>query len=97
MTERPGYDPEHIVRGLSLPRRGGHLVAGLGGLTTVAVVGLLWATEPGGWEGFQAVMASRTLAVSTNCSKRTMRPPRTMKWWATRTLMSLPVALLVAV
>lgn len=47
MTERPGYGPEHIVRGLSLPRRVGHLVAGLGGLTTAAIVGLLWATEPG--------------------------------------------------
>jgi hypothetical protein len=47
MTERPGYGPEHIMRGLSLPRRVGHLVAGLGGLTTAAVVGLLWATEPG--------------------------------------------------
>jgi hypothetical protein len=47
MTERPGYGPEHIVRGLSLPRRVGHLVAGLGGLTTAAVVGVLWATEPG--------------------------------------------------
>jgi hypothetical protein len=45
----------------------------------------------------QAVIASRTLAVSTNCSKRTMRPPRTTKWWATRTLMFLPVSLLVAV
>jgi hypothetical protein len=47
MTERPRYSPERIVRGLSLPRRVGHLVAGLGGLATAAVVGLLWATEPG--------------------------------------------------
>jgi hypothetical protein len=42
-------------------------------------------------------MASRTLAVSTNCSNRTICPPRTMKWWATRTSIGLPVALLVAV
>src|SRR6266545_4082220 len=47
MTERPGYGPDHIVRGLSLPRRVGHLVAGLGGLATASTVGLLWATEPG--------------------------------------------------
>jgi hypothetical protein len=47
MTERPRYGPEHIVRGLSLPRRVGHLVAGLGGLVTAAVVALLWVTEPG--------------------------------------------------
>jgi hypothetical protein len=47
MTERPGYGPEHILRGLSLPRRVGHLLAGLGGLTMAALVGLLWATEPG--------------------------------------------------
>ncbi|MGB2572099.1 hypothetical protein ACPFP2_27180 [Micromonospora citrea] len=47
MTERPRYGPEHIVRGLSLPRRVAHLVAGLGGLTMAAAVGLLWATEPG--------------------------------------------------
>ena len=48
MTERPGYSPDHIVRGLSLPRRVGHLVAGLGGLAMAATIGLLWATEPGG-------------------------------------------------
>jgi hypothetical protein len=47
MTERPRYGPDHIVRGLSLPRRVGHLVAGLGGLATAATIGLLWATEPG--------------------------------------------------
>jgi hypothetical protein len=47
MTERPKYGPDDIVRGLSLPRRVGHLVAGLGGLATAAAVGLLWATEPG--------------------------------------------------
>ena len=42
-------------------------------------------------------IAASTMAVSTNCSKRTISPPRTTKWWATRTLMSRPVALLVAV
>jgi len=46
MTERPSYGPEHILRGLSLPRCVGHLVAGLGGLAVAVVVGLLWATEP---------------------------------------------------
>ncbi|PZF90641.1 hypothetical protein C1I99_24215 [Micromonospora deserti] len=63
--------------------------AGTPGLTR----NLLWAMEAAP----QGVMASRTLAVSTNCSNRTMRPPRTTKWWATRTLIGLPVALLVAV
>lgn len=48
MSERPGYRPEQIVRGLSLPRRVAHLVVGLGGLALAATVGLLWATEPGG-------------------------------------------------
>ena len=47
MTEHPGYGPEHIMRGLSLPRRVGYLVAGLGGLATAAVVVVLWTTEPG--------------------------------------------------
>jgi hypothetical protein len=47
MTERPGYGPQHIVRGLSLPRRVAHLVAGFGGLTVASAVALLWATEPG--------------------------------------------------
>jgi hypothetical protein len=46
MTERPGYPPDHILRGLSLPRRVGYVVAGLGGLVGVAMVGMLWATEP---------------------------------------------------
>lgn len=45
----------------------------------------------------QPAIASRTRAVSTNCSKRTMSPPRTTKWWATRMSIGLPVALLVAV
>ena len=47
MIERPGYGPERIVHGLSLPRRVGHLVAGFGGLVTAVVVALLWVTEPG--------------------------------------------------
>jgi hypothetical protein len=47
MTERPRHGPEHILRGLSLPRRVGQLAAGLGGLVTATIVGLLWATEPG--------------------------------------------------
>ena len=42
-------------------------------------------------------IAARTVAVSTNCSKRTILPPRTMKWWATRALTCRPVVLLVAV
>ena len=45
----------------------------------------------------QVVAASRTSAVSTNCSNRTISPPRTTKWWATRTANGLPVALLRAV
>lgn len=47
MTERPGYGPDRLVRGLSLPRRVGYLLAGFGGLATAALVGTLWATEPG--------------------------------------------------
>lgn len=47
MTEQPGYGPDDVVRGLSLPRRVGQLVAGLAGLATAGTVGLLWATEPG--------------------------------------------------
>ncbi len=47
--------------------------------------------------GDHAVAASRTSAVSTNCSNRTIRPPRTMKWCATRTASGLPVPLCCAV
>ncbi|MET8322221.1 hypothetical protein [Micromonospora sp. NPDC005189] len=47
MTESPRYSPDDIVRGLSLPRRVGLLLAGLGGLAAAATIGLLWATEPG--------------------------------------------------
>jgi len=46
MSEGPGYTPDRIVRGLSLPRRVGYLVAGLGGLAGASIIGLLWATEP---------------------------------------------------
>ncbi|WDZ86411.1 hypothetical protein [Micromonospora cathayae] len=48
MTEGPAYGPDDIVRGLSLPRRVGLLVAGLGGLAAAVTIGLLLATEPGG-------------------------------------------------
>ena len=46
MTEEPGYTPEELVRALSLPRRIGHVLVGLGGLAAAAVIGQLWATEP---------------------------------------------------
>ncbi|MEV4723144.1 hypothetical protein [Micromonospora humida] len=47
MTERPSYGPDDVMRGLSLPRRVGLLVVGLGGLTAAVTIGLLLATEPG--------------------------------------------------
>jgi len=46
MTEQPGYPPEQILREMSLPRRVGYVVAGLGGLVGAAMIGMLWATEP---------------------------------------------------
>jgi hypothetical protein len=46
MTERPGYPSSDILRGLSLPRRVGYVVAGLGGLAGAVMIGVLWATEP---------------------------------------------------
>jgi hypothetical protein len=46
MTEEPGYAPEKLVRGLSLPSRIGHVLVGLGGLAAAAVIAQLWATEP---------------------------------------------------
>ena len=46
MTDRPGYSPDHIVRGLSLRRRIGYVVVGLGGSAAATLIGLLWATEP---------------------------------------------------
>jgi hypothetical protein len=46
VTEQPGYPAQDILRGLSLPRRVGYLVAGLGGLAGAAMLGTLWATEP---------------------------------------------------
>ncbi|MFI9529957.1 hypothetical protein [Micromonospora rosaria] len=47
MTDRPGYTADHVLRDLSLARRVGHVLAGLGGLATAVLVGALWATEPG--------------------------------------------------
>ncbi|MFI5934429.1 hypothetical protein [Actinoplanes sp. NPDC051494] len=47
MTDRPGYTPETIVRGLSLRRRLGTVAVGLAGLGAAATLTLLWATEPG--------------------------------------------------
>lgn len=46
MTEQPGYPAERILHGLSLSRRIGYAVAGLGGLAGAAMIGMLWATEP---------------------------------------------------
>ena len=47
MTERPGYGPDRILRGLTLRRRLGDVLAGLGGLAGALLIGTLWATEPG--------------------------------------------------
>lgn len=44
--EQPGYGPERLVRGLSLPRRVGCLVAGFGGSAGSLIIGWLWVTEP---------------------------------------------------
>jgi len=46
MTEQPGYPADRIVRGLSLPRRIGYVLVGLGGLAGATMIGVLWATEP---------------------------------------------------
>ncbi|WNV84692.1 hypothetical protein [Umezawaea sp. Da 62-37] len=46
MTDQPGYTPDQITRGLSLPRRIGYVLVGLAGLTAASVIGQLWATEP---------------------------------------------------
>src|SRR5688500_1004535 len=46
MTDQPGYPVEHILRGLTLPRRIGYAAAGLGGLAGATMIGTLWATEP---------------------------------------------------
>ena len=47
MTERPGYGPDRVVRGLTLRRRVGTVLAGLGGLAGALLIGTLWVTEPG--------------------------------------------------
>jgi len=46
MTDQPGVTAERILRGASLNRRVGYLVAGMGGLAAATLVGVLWATEP---------------------------------------------------
>jgi hypothetical protein len=46
VTEQPGYRAEHLLRGLSLPRRIGYVVAGLGGLAGATMIVMLLATEP---------------------------------------------------
>ncbi|PRY41718.1 transmembrane transport protein [Umezawaea tangerina] len=46
MTDEPGYTPDKLVRTLSLPRRIGHALVGLAGLTAAATITQLWATEP---------------------------------------------------
>ncbi|MDH2428509.1 transmembrane transport protein [Sphaerisporangium sp. TRM90804] len=47
MTDGPGYTPDDLLRGLSLPRRAGYAAAGLAGASAAGVIGALWATEPG--------------------------------------------------
>jgi hypothetical protein len=46
MSDRPRHTPQDLLRDLTLPRRIGYLVAGLGGLAVAVLVGVLWATEP---------------------------------------------------
>jgi hypothetical protein len=46
MTEQPGYPAERVLHGLSLRRRIGAVIAGLGGLADATMIGTLWATEP---------------------------------------------------
>jgi hypothetical protein len=46
MTDEPGHPPRQLLRGLSLRRRVGHVLAGLGGLAAAAIIAQLWATEP---------------------------------------------------
>lgn len=58
MTE-PGFTPDQAVRAMSLPRRVGVVVGGLGGLAGSTTIGLLWATEP------KALPAGTQLAFAT--------------------------------
>jgi hypothetical protein len=44
--EQPGYPAAQVLRGLSLPRRIGYVIAGVSGLAAAAMIGTLWATEP---------------------------------------------------
>jgi hypothetical protein len=46
MTEQPGYAPDRVLRGISLPRRIGYAFVCLGGLTGAALIATLWLTEP---------------------------------------------------
>jgi hypothetical protein len=62
MTDQPGFDAQHLTRGLSLARRVGYAVAGLGGLTVATLVAVLWMTEdvalpPRTQLGFTAIIA----------------------------------------
>ncbi|GLY00367.1 MULTISPECIES: hypothetical protein [Actinoplanes] len=46
MSDRPGFTPDRLLRGTSLPNRLAHVLAGLGGLAMASMITLLWATEP---------------------------------------------------
>ncbi|MEU8242682.1 hypothetical protein AB0C07_30880 [Actinoplanes missouriensis] len=47
MTDRPGFSPEAVLRGLSLRRRIALVLVGLAGGCGAALLLLLWLTEPG--------------------------------------------------
>jgi hypothetical protein len=106
VTERPGYGPDRILRGLGLPRRIALIAVGLAGLAGATAVGVLWATEPSEFPtrtrlSFAALMAVGVAWAAYATSALFRRPwfaiDRLVAGWLTvifSTLMTVGLALI---
>jgi hypothetical protein len=68
MMEQPGYPVAKVLQGLSLPRRIGYVIAGLGGLAAAVIIGMLWATEPAPLPARTRLAFAALIAVGMVCA-----------------------------